>query len=102
MVCLAQNGWCARFRSIKVAGSQLGGWGICVASYVHDHHSVWVTRLSARVNDTVISVTIAFILFSLQSGDTALHEASRYGHLEVVKLLLQSHADVNVKNNVST
>ena len=24
------------------------------------------------------------------------------GHLEVVKLLLQSHADVNVKKNVST
>ena len=50
----------------------------------------------------MISVTIAFILFSPQSGYTALYEASRYGHPEVVKLLVQSHADVNVKNDVST
>ena len=50
----------------------------------------------------MINVTIAFILFSPQSGDTALHRASRYGHPEVVKLLLQSHADVNDQNNVSS
>ena len=50
----------------------------------------------------VISVTIAFILFSPQYGDTALHWASIKGHPEVVKLLLQSDADVNAKNNVST
>ena len=50
----------------------------------------------------VLSVTIAFILFSPQSGDTALHDASMNCHPEVVKLLLQFHADVNVKNNVST
>ena len=50
----------------------------------------------------MISVTVAFIYFSPQYGNTALHLASRNGHPEVVKLLLQSHADVNVKNNVST
>ena len=49
----------------------------------------------------MISVTIAFILFSPQDGDTALHYASRNGHLEVVKLLLQCHADVHVKGTVS-
>ena len=36
--------WYAWFRSIKVAGGWLGGWDIlCSYSYVHDHHSVWVT-----------------------------------------------------------
>ena len=50
----------------------------------------------------MISVTIAFILFSPQDGDTALHYASRNGHLEVVKLLLQCHADVHVKGTVSS
>jgi ankyrin repeat protein len=49
---------------------------------------------------TILSVTIAFV-FSPQYGDTALHEASSNGHPEVLKLLLQSHADVNVKNRVS-
>ena len=38
----------------------------------------------------------------MQSGQTALHQASMYGNPEVVKLLLQSHANVNVKDNVST
>ena len=49
------------------------------------------------------SVTIAFMLFSPQYGDIALHKASRSesGHPEVVKLLLQSHADVNAKDKVS-
>ena len=81
--------------------------------YVHGHHSVWVTDAWSVLQAIcqgeiytniryVTSVTIAFILFSPQNGDTALHKASRYGHPEVVKLLLQSHADVNVKDNVST
>ena len=39
---------------------------------------------------------------SPQSGNTILHLASMQGHPEVVKLLVQSHANVNVKNNVST
>ena len=39
--------------------------------------------------------------FSPQSGDTALHKASWNSHLGVIKLLLESHANVNVKDNVS-
>ena len=44
---------------------------------------------------------MAFML-SPQYGRTALYDAFTNGHLEVVKLLLQSHADVNIKKNVST
>ena len=60
-------------------------------------------RNLAQHDDTDnIICNIPFILFSPQYGDTALHDASRKGHPEVVKLLLQSHADMNVKNKVST
>ena len=48
---------------------------------------------------------IAFILLksvSPQYGKTVLHWASEEGHPEVVKLLVQSHANVNVQKNVST
>ena len=55
-----------------------------------------------RRGSILLSVTIAFILFSPQYGNTALHDAFWKGHPEVVKLLLQSHADMNVKNKVST
>jgi ankyrin repeat protein len=48
-----------------------------------------------------VSVANAFIL-SPQRGNTALHYASEKGHPEVIQILVQSHADVNVKNNVST
>ena len=58
-------------------------------------------RNLAQHDDTDIC-SIPFILFSLQYGDTALHKASRYGHPEVVKLLLQSDANVNVIDKVST
>ena len=37
-----------------------------------------------------------------QNDETPLHLASWGGNPEVVKLLVQSHANVNVKNNVST
>jgi ankyrin repeat protein len=51
----------------------------------------------------VISVNLLFLsYFSPQNGDTALHIASKNGHPEVVKLLVQSHADVNIKDRVST
>ena len=55
----------------------------------------------------VIIVTIAFIPLKnvspcAQYGDSPLHWASTKGLPEVVKLLVQSNADVNVKGDVST
>ena len=53
----------------------------------------------------VIIVTITFKILknvSPQYGYTPLHRASEKGHPEVVKILVQSYANVNVKNNVST
>ena len=36
----------------------------------------------------------------MQDGATALHVASEGGHVEVVKLLLQNNAVVNMQDNV--
>jgi ankyrin repeat protein len=33
------------------------------------------------------------------NGDTALHDASRFGHTEVVKALLAEGAEKNIKNS---
>ena len=41
------------------------------------------------------------MLLSLQNGWTALMMASRWGHMECVKVLLDWGADVNVQNMVS-
>ena len=32
-------------------------------------------------------------------GETALHRAAEYGHLEVVRVLVNAGADINIKNN---
>ena len=37
-----------------------------------------------------------------QYGKTPLHHASKEGNPEVVKVLVQSHANMNIKSNVST
>ena len=41
-------------------------------------------------------------MYDLQSGNTPLHDAVRGGHIEVVRLLLLSQANMEIKNNVST
>ena len=49
----------------------------------------------------VLSHLNIFASSVLQSGETALHKAARYGKLEVVKLLLINGADPFVKAKVS-
>ena len=41
-------------------------------------------------------------IYSSQDGQTALHYASRSGHTDVVKLLVESGAQLDNKDNVST
>ena len=43
-----------------------------------------------------------WLLWPLQDDDTALIEASKNGHIDVVKHLLAHKADVNAKDNVIT
>ncbi len=38
---------------------------------------------------------------SVQDEGTALHRASENGHCEVVRMLLEAKANVNIKTNVS-
>jgi ankyrin repeat protein len=66
---------------------------------VHGHHSV-INLDQHNYDNTDMLLLLSY--FSPQSGDTALHDASNKGHPEVVQILVQSHADVNVKNRVST
>ena len=38
----------------------------------------------------------------LQNGDTALHFASREGHIDIVQLLTKAEADITIVNKVSS
>ena len=41
-----------------------------------------------------------FLCHLVQSGETALHHAARYGHEQVVQTLLKGDADVNATDKV--
>ena len=42
------------------------------------------------------------VLFFMQNGETALMWASHYGHIDIVKFLIEeTQAQVNARNNVS-
>ena len=42
-----------------------------------------------------------FLCFYFQNGNTALHYAAKYGHIDLVKMLHISHVELNVINKVS-
>ena len=46
--------------------------------------------------------TVYYVYLLLQTGMTALMEASKEGHIECVRALLRGGAKVNIKDNVST
>ena len=54
------------------------------------------------VCNNIIIVFIVFKMVLSQNGWTPLHAAADRGHIELVKLLLSSHAKLNTKTNVST
>ena len=43
-----------------------------------------------------------FLCFYFQNGNTALHYAAKYGHIDLVKMLHISHVELNVINKVSS
>ena len=45
--------------------------------------------------------TCSSSLDSVQDGATGLHAASQKSHCEVVRMLLEAKADINMKDNVS-
>ena len=48
-----------------------------------------------------MAILYFMICYFLQDGDTPIHLALRYGHVEVVEKLISSGADVNVVDKVS-
>jgi len=48
----------------------------------------------------IIAIIIS-LLYTYKFGETALHYGARYGHIDVVGVLLQAGADIHAKNNVS-
>ena len=54
-------------------------------------------------NSVCNNIIIVFIVFKMvfsQNGVTPLHQAALHGHIELVELLLLSHAKLNIKDNV--
>lgn len=48
----------------------------------------------------ILNITV-FFFFVLQSGETALHVAARYGNVDVVQYLCSIHANPDLTDRVS-
>lgn len=48
----------------------------------------------------MMNITVCFV-FALQSGETALHVAARYGNVDVVQYLCSIRANPNLTDRVS-
>ena len=48
-----------------------------------------------------VCVQLLVFLDTVQTGSAALHVAAQEGHCEIVRMLLEAKADVNIQNNVS-
>ena len=76
---------------------------VCVFFFVFVFVFGFVFTNSNLVFVCISLILILFLFFSLflQEGNTPLYNASLNGRTEVVKILLASNADPNIKNDVS-
>ena len=44
--------------------------------------------------------TLPLITFANQNGDTALHRAAKYGHVDILHMLLEEQASIDEMNDV--
>ena len=57
--------------------------------------------LYTDVDNELVCITCSSSPISVQTGATALYVASQEGHCEVVRMLLDAKADLNMRENVS-
>ena len=74
--------------------------------YYHVHQYVrWFISISVYLCCHLTSHIHLYVIFNVKSyyqdGNTALHDAAHYGHIEVVRLLLDRHANIEAVNIVS-
>ena len=80
-------------------------------SYITTCKCIYVSVFLSTINDYVTfkppslcillkCLTVVKFAYNIQDGRSALYQASKNNHLEVVQLLLQKHADVNTCDEV--
>ena len=79
---------------------------ICICSYklLNTYNVDYNMCMCKLVDNELVSEVVVLCIYSFdskQDGSTALHVASQEGECEIVQILLEAKADVNVKDNVS-
>ena len=95
----AGNGRVHQIQQLVLSGQDINSLNLRGEAPLHLAAAILDQQIAYQTVDTILNLNQVIIDITNSQGDTALNLAVRYGNIQIVRLLIQQHANINTANH---